>query len=115
MPQDNPARKPFQAADQATRQAEQSYSSAAEGIREFNAKLLDIAQANTMAGLNFAAELMRTKGPTEAWEVWSRHAQSHFQRLSGQSQELAALGQRLASSSAEPLTRGFDQTFRRAS
>ena len=28
---------------------------------EFNAKLLDIAQANTMAGLNFATELMRAK------------------------------------------------------
>ena len=32
-----------------TRQAEQSYASIADGIRKFNAKLLDIAQANTMA------------------------------------------------------------------
>ena len=87
----------------------------AEGIREFNTKLLDIAQANTMAGLNFATELMRAKGPTEAFEVWSRHAQSHLQRLSEQSQELATLGQRFASSSAEPLTRSFDQVFKRAS
>jgi hypothetical protein len=71
-------------------------------IREFNAKLLDIAQTNTMAGLNFAAELSRTKGPTEAFELWSRHVQSHLQRLSDQFQELATLGQRLASSSAEP-------------
>ena len=31
------------------RQAEQSYASIADGIRKFNAKLLDIAQANTMA------------------------------------------------------------------
>jgi hypothetical protein len=130
MPEDNPARKSFEAgartareatdrataaAEQATKQAEQSYSSAAEGIREFNAKLLDIAQTNTMAGLNFAAELSRAKGPTEAFELWSRHTQSHLQRLSDQSQELATLGQRLASSSAEPLTRGFDQVFKRAS
>jgi Phasin protein len=90
-----------------------SYSSTAEGVREFNAKLLDIAQANTMAGMNFVSEL--TRGPTEAFELWSRHAQSYLQRLSEQSQELAALGQRIASSSAEPLTRGFDQTFKRAS
>ncbi len=130
MPEDNPARKSFEtgaktardaldrgtaATEQAARQAEQSFSSAAEGIREFNSKLLDIAQANTQAGLNFAAELSRAKGPTEAFELWSRHAQSHLQRISEQSQELAMLGQRLASSSAEPLTRGFGQVFKRAS
>lgn len=130
MPEDNPAKKSFEAgartareavdrgtaaAEQATRQAEQSYSSAAEGIRNFNAKLLDIAQANTMAGMNFVSELTRVKGPTEAFELWSRHAESHLQRLSEQSQELATLLQRIASSSTEPLTRGFDQTFKRAS
>jgi hypothetical protein len=76
--------------------------------------LLDIAQANTMAGMNFVSELTRVKGPTEAIELWSRHAQNQLQRLTEQSLELATLGQRIASSSTEPLTRGFDQTFRRA-
>ena len=130
MPEDNAARKSFEAgartardamdrgtaaAEQATRQAEQSYSSTAEGIREFNAKLLDIAQANTTAGMNFVAELTRVKGPTEAIELWSRHAQNQLQRLTEQSQELATLCQRLAFSSTEPLTRGLDQMFKRAS
>ena len=130
MPDNNPAKKSFEAGartareamergtaatEQATKQAEQSYFSAAKGIGEFNAKLLDMAQTNSMAGLNFVADLSRVKDPTEAFEVWSRHTQSHLQRLSDQSQELAALGQRLASSSAEPLTRGFEQTFKRAS
>jgi hypothetical protein len=54
------------AAEQAARQAEQSYASIADGIREFNAKLLDIAQANTMAGTNFVFELTRVNGRTEA-------------------------------------------------
>jgi hypothetical protein len=49
------------------RQAEQSYASIADGIREFNAKLLDIAQANTMAGTNFVFELTRANGRTEAF------------------------------------------------
>src|SRR5215475_12275233 len=77
MPEDNPARKSFEArartareavdrgtaaAEQGTRQAERSYASIADGIREFNAKLLDIAQANTMAGMNFVSELIRVKG-----------------------------------------------------
>ena len=59
-------------------QREQSYAAIADGIREFNAKLLDIAQANTMAGMNFVSELTRVKGRTEAFELWSRHAQSHL-------------------------------------
>src|SRR5262249_23913346 len=58
MPEDNPARKSFEAgaraareaagrgtaaAEQATRQTDQSYTSVADVLREFNAKLLDIA------------------------------------------------------------------------
>jgi hypothetical protein len=130
MPEDNPARKSFEAGartareavdkgtaavEQATRQAEQSYSFAAEGIRDFNAKLLDIAQVNTMAGMNYISELTRVKGPTEAIELWSRHAHNQFQRLTEQSLELATLSQRIASSGVKPLTRGFDQAFGRAS
>jgi hypothetical protein len=130
MPEENAARKSFEggartvreavdrgaaATDQAARQAEQSYSSAAEGIREFNARLLDICQANSMACMNFLSELTHVKGPTEAFELWSRHAQAHLQRLSEQWQELAMLGQRISSSSTEPLKRGLDQTFKRAS
>jgi hypothetical protein len=96
MPADISARKSFEAGartaretvdrgtaavEQATRQAEQSYSFAADGIHEFNAKPLDIAQANTTAGMNFLSELAHAKGPTEAMELWSRHAQNHLQRL----------------------------------
>jgi len=31
--------------------------------------LLDIAQANTMAGMNFVSKLTREKGRTEAFEL----------------------------------------------
>ena len=88
MPEDNPVRKSFETgtksardaldrglarAEQAARQAEQGYSSAAEGISEFNAKLIDFARVNTTAGLEFVAELARAKGPTEALDLWSRY------------------------------------------
>jgi hypothetical protein len=130
MADSNPGRKAFEAgaktareafekgtetAERTAKEAERSYSSATEGFRDFNAKLMDIAQSNTMANLNFLGEFARVKDPTEAFSMWSRHVQDHLQRLSEQSQELAALGQRIASSSAEPLRRGFDETFRRAS
>jgi hypothetical protein len=120
---DNTARKSFEAAartareatergteaaEQAAKRAEQSYSSAAEGLRDFHTKLMDIAQTNTTAGLDFLAELTHAKSPTEAFELCSRHAQTQFQRLTEQSQELAALGQRIAASSTEPLRRGLE-------
>jgi hypothetical protein len=76
---------------------------------------MDFGQANMMAALNFVAELARVKGPTEAFELWSRHAQEQMQRFTEQSQELGTLGQRIASTSSEPLRRGFEQTLRRVS
>jgi hypothetical protein len=129
MPQDNPTRKSFEAgaratretmekgtaaAEQATRRAEQSFDTTADAIREFDTKLLAIAQTNTAAGMNFISELTQVKAPTEAFALWSRYAESHLQRLSEQSQEMATLGQRIFSSSAQPMTHGFDQAFKRA-
>jgi hypothetical protein len=75
MADDNPSKKSFErtareamergtaATEQATKHAEQSYSSAAEGITEFNLKLLNIAQINAKAGMTFATELMHVNGP----------------------------------------------------
>jgi hypothetical protein len=69
MPESNQSRKVFETsastareamgkatatADQAARQVEQSYSSAADGIRDLNTKMLDIAQTNILASLIFS-------------------------------------------------------------
>lgn len=130
MAENNPAKKTFEAgartarealekgtatAELAAKETERSFSSAGEGLRDFNARLMSFGQANMMASFNFLAELAQAKGPTEAFELWSRHAQEQMQRLTELSQELATLGQRIASSSTEPLRHGFDQTLRRAS
>jgi hypothetical protein len=90
-----------EAAVQATRQAERSYSSAAEGTRELNVRVLEMAQANGIAALEFVRELTTAKGPKEAFEVWSKHCNDQFQRFTTQSEELTLLGQRIAASSAQ--------------
>jgi phasin len=130
MPEDNPAKKSFEpgakttreaiergtaAAEQTTKRVEQSFESTADGMRKINEKMLEIGQANMKAGLDFVSELARAKGPPEVFEIWSRHAQSHLQRLGEQSQELVTLGQRIAEASTRPLTRGLDHAFARAS
>jgi hypothetical protein len=65
------SKKALQPLEQATRGAEQSYSSAAGGFRDFNLRIMEMTQANALAGLEFAREMATAKGPNEALEVWS--------------------------------------------
>ena len=94
---------------------EQGYSAAAESIRDFNVKLIEMAHANAMAALDFAQQISTAKGPSEAIELWSSYARRHFETLTDQSKELTALGQKIATSSAEPITRSFGQALKGAS
>jgi hypothetical protein len=102
MPEDNPARKSFEAgaraareaagrgtaaAEHATRQTDQSNTSVADGIREFNAKLLDIAPGQDDGRHEFRFQT-RVKGRMEAFELWSSHAQSHL--LTGPAEKVHA-------------------------
>ena len=103
------------AAEDTARGAEQSYFAAAEGMRDFNVRLIEMAYANTVAALDLAREISTVKGPSEATALWSSHAQKQFERLSEQSKELTVLAQRIATSSAEPLTRSFGQAMHRSS
>ena len=102
------------AAEQSARGVEQGYSAAAESIRDFNLRLIEMAQANAMAALDFARHISTAKGPSEAIELWSSQARKQFEKLTDQSRELTVLGQKIATSSAEPITRSFGQALKGA-
>ena len=102
------------AAEDTARGAEQSYFAAAGGMRDFNLRLIEMVYANTIAALDLAREISTAKGPSEATALWSSHAQKQFERLTDQSKELTALAQRIATSSAEPITRSFGQALHRS-
>jgi len=95
------------AAEKAGQEIEQSYSAAAAGIRDFNLRVMEMVQANSQANFDFAREISTAKGPLDAVALWSSHAQKQFGVLTEQFKELTALGQRIASSSTEPITRGL--------
>jgi hypothetical protein len=99
------------AAEEMTQAARQGYFAASEAVRDFNAKLIEIAQANTMAAINFAQEVATAKSPTEAAMLWYSHARKSFETLTDQSKQLAALGQRVVTSAAEPLSHSFTQNL----
>ena len=48
-------------------------------------------------------------------ELWTAHAKKQFETLTEQTKELSALGQKIAGESAEPITRGVSQAFKKAS
>jgi phasin len=107
--------KGIAAAEQSARGVEQGYSIAAENIRDFNLRLIEMAHANATATLEFAQQISTAKGPSEAIELWSSYARRQFETLTDQSKELTALGQKIATSSAEPITRSFGQALKGAS
>jgi len=107
--------KGIAAAEQSARGVEQGYSAAAESIRDFNVRLIEMAHANATAALEFAQQISTAKGPSEAMELWSSQARKQFETLSEQSKELTALAQKIATSSAEPIARSFGQALKGAS
>jgi hypothetical protein len=99
------------AAEESTRTLGEGYFAAAEAVSDFNMKVSEIAQANTMATLNFAQQVATAKGPAEAVAFWSSYARNNFETLTAQSKQLTALAQKIMTSTAGPLTKGFARTL----
>jgi hypothetical protein len=96
------------ATEQTAQAAQESFSATADSVRDFNLKVLEMARTNSNAFFDFALEVAGTKEPTQLMELWAQHARKQFETMGKQSQELTSMGQKLASASAEPLSRSFD-------
>jgi phasin len=102
-------------AERSARAFEQSYSTAVENMRDFNLKMLDMAQVNTEAVFEVARQLATAKTPSDMIELGTSHARKQFEMLSEQTKELTALGQKMVGESAEPIARSVNQAFGKAS
>jgi phasin len=94
---------------------EQSAGATMENIRALNVKIIDMARANAEAAFDLAFQIATAKAPSDIVELWSQHARKQFELLSEQTKELTALGQKMASQSAEPIARSVNQAFKKAS
>ena len=103
------------AAAQSAQAVEQSYSATVENMRDYNLKMIDMARANTEGVFEFARQLTTAKSPPEMVELWTSHARKQFEMLSEHLSELTALGQKMASESADPIARSVGQVFKKAS
>jgi hypothetical protein len=101
------------ATENATRNAEQSYSSALAGMRELNLKLIEMAHANTEAVFELAHDIASAEAPSDLAAIWAEHARRQFELMTMQSKKLTDLGQRLAGQTKEPLAHTFNEAFAR--
>jgi phasin len=88
-----------------------SYTTVANGVVEYNAKLIEIACGNANAAFDYAREVNGVQSPAQFLEVTTEHARKRFGVFSEQAKELAALAQKLASEAAEPLKAGMTKAF----
>jgi phasin len=103
------------AAEQSAQAVEQSYSATVENMRDYNLKMIDMARVSTEGVFEFARQLATAKSPSDLVELWTSHARKQFEMLNEQIKELTALGQKMASESAEPIARSVGQVFKKAS
>jgi len=101
--------------DHSVQAFEQTYSAMIEQMRDYNLKMIDIAQANTAGVFEFARQLSTAKSSSDLFEPWTAHAQKQTAMLIEQIKELTALGKKFAGESAEPITRSISQAFKKAS
>jgi phasin len=92
-----------------------SCSTAVKGAQDYNNKLLEFAQANTNVAFEFAQKLLGVKSPSEFIELSTERARQQFATLTEQTKELAALAQKGALASTEPLKAGVTKAFGQAS
>jgi phasin len=91
------------AAEEATGALESHYSTAAKGIIEFNTKALEALRANAEANFDFIKSVISAKSVSEFVALQSEHARKQAEAISAQAKDFAALAQKVAAESAEPI------------
>jgi phasin len=93
---------------------EAMFSVFSSGAKEYSAKVMEMMKSSTSANLDFAQALVGVKSPSEAVELWTSHAKTQFEALTAHTKELAALAQKVATDSAEPIKTSASKIFKPA-
>ena len=99
------------ATDEGTDLFKNSYATAAKGAADYNLKFIEIARANTNTAFDYAHAMLAVKSVPEFFELSTAHARKHFETMTAQTQELAALVQKMTTDIAEPLKAGVTKAF----
>ena len=102
------------ATDEATDVIEDTFATASKGASEFGLKLIEAARQNTNAAFDFAAQLMTVKSLSEAVELSTAQARKQYEAIASQTKELAAIAQKVAADTAEPVKESLGKVFKAA-
>jgi hypothetical protein len=105
--------KTLETGAETVRGVQDGVTSALENVRDLNAKLIDMAWANTDAAFDFAREVAEAKVPSDLVQAWTTHATKQLDMLTKQASELTTLGQQFAITSSEPIKRRVVQASKR--
>lgn len=101
------------ATEEATDMIEDSYATASKGCADYGLKLIEMSRANTNAAFDLASELLTAKSMSEAVELSTSHIRKQFDALSAQTKDLAALAQKVATETAEPIKESVSSAFKK--
>ena len=100
------------AAEQATDVLEDTYATATKGVSDYGLKLIEVARENANSAFDFASQLMTVKSFSEAVELSTAHSRKQYEAVTAQTKELAAMAQKLAADTAEPVREGLGKVFK---
>jgi phasin len=100
------------AAEEATDVLEDTYATATKGVSDFGLKLIEAARENTNSTFDFATQLMTVKSLSEVVELSTAHTRKQYEAVTAQTKELAAIAQKVAVDTAEPVKESFGKVFK---
>ena len=100
--------------DEATDVIEDTFATATKGASELGLKMIEAARQNTNAAFDFAAQLMTVKSLSEAVELSTAQARKQYEAIASQTKELAAIAQKVAADTAEPVKESLGKVFKAA-
>jgi phasin len=101
--------------EDATDMIETSYSTASKGASDYGLALIDAARSNTNAAFDFCGQIMTAKSLSEVIELSTSHTRKQFEAMTAQSKDLAALAQKVATDTVEPIKSGMTTAMKKAS
>ena len=101
------------AAEEATGVLEDTYATATKGASDYGLKMIEAARMNSNATFDFATQLMTVKSISEMVELSTAHARKQFETATAQAKDLAALAQKVATETAEPIKESVGKAFKK--
>ena len=91
-----------------------SYSTAVEGVHDYNNKLIEFANTNINTTFDFVQKLSGVNSPSAFVVLSTEYGRKQFETLTDQAKQLTELAQKVTLATAEPLKAGVAKAFNQA-